>query len=371
MAVNGRDTWSGTLARPNAAGTDGPFATLNQARKALSQVKLKSGGKLPCPMWVYLHEGKYPLKEPFVLGPEDSGTPDCPIVYSASPGEKPILSGGRRITDWKPYQGRILRASVPPSQAGKWTFRQLFYNGTNQIRARTPNFVPQDPLKGGWATMEGPAQPGSQTAFRYKPGTFSRHWAKPHQAEVNVFIGLDWANNIIPIKEIDEQKRVITLTHSTTQFTKPPSPLPYNAPTPFNPNQRFRVENVLEELDQPGEWCWDSEERHLYFWPPDNRIEKGEVVAPCLDRLMVLRGTASVHVSGVTFTETNGGDNFHPEGVEGVGAMFAMPGWKYCGDAILLDGAEHCSIEDNRFVNLGGNAIYLTGPSAAQPDPKK
>jgi parallel beta-helix repeat protein len=364
VAANGRDTWSGSQPEPNAAGTDGPFATLTRARDAVRQLRTESGGKLPCPVHVFLRAGRYPLTEPIVLGPEDSGTPDFRITYTAYRGENPVLSGGRSITGWKPYQGRILQCTVPGTQAGTWRFRQLFYNGKNQIRARTPNFDPQNPLKGGWATMEGPAEPGSQTAFRFKQGTLGRHWNKPAEAEVNVFIGFDWANNIIPIKAIDEQGRVITLSHSTTRFTNPPSPLPYNFPTPFNPNQRFRVENVLEELDQPGEWCWDSEDGKLYFWPPDEAIEKGEVVAPRLDTLLVLRGTAHVTVSGLTLAETNGGDNFHHEGVEGVGAMFPMPGWKYCGDAVLLDGAQDCRIEDNRFVNVGGNAIYLKGPCA-------
>ena len=364
IATNGRDTWSGSLPEPNAAGTDGPLATLTQARSAIRQLRAKSSGKLPCPVRVLLRGGRYPLAEPIVLGPEDSGTPDFRITYAAYPGENPVLSGGRSVTGWKPYRDKILQCTVPGAQAGKWKFRQLFYNGKSQIRARTPNFDPQNPLKGGWATMEGPAEPGSQTAFRYKPGTLGRRWAKPAEAEVNAFIGFDWANNIIPIKAIDEQGRMITLSHSTTRFTNPPSPLPYNFPTPFNPNQRFRVENVLEELDQPGEWCWDSEEGKLYFWPPDDAVNKAEVVAPMLDTLLVLRGTAHVSISGLTLAETNGGDNFHHEGVEGLGAMFPMPGWKYCGDAVLLDGAEDCRIEHNRFVNIGGNAIYLKGPSA-------
>jgi parallel beta-helix repeat protein len=77
-----------------------------------------------------------------------------------------------------------------------------------------------------------------------------------------------------------------------------------------------------------------------------------------------LHGASYVTISGLTFTETTGGDNFHHEGCEGVGAMFPMPGWKYCGDALHLKGAEHCRIENNRFHNLGGNAIYLEGHNA-------
>ena len=35
VAPNGRDSWSGRLAVPNADGTDGPFATVERARNAL------------------------------------------------------------------------------------------------------------------------------------------------------------------------------------------------------------------------------------------------------------------------------------------------------------------------------------------------
>jgi len=238
-------------------------------------------------------------------------------------------------------------------------FRQLFYDGQRQVRARTPNFDPDDPLEGGWAEMEGPAEPGSQTAIRYKPGTFKHHWAKPTEAEVNVFIGWDWTTNIIPIQSIDEDDRVITLVHSTKRFMKPA--LPFDYPSPFRPDQRFIVENVLEELDQPGEWCWDSEEAKLYFWPPDESLEPGGVIIPWLDGLMALHSVSYVTVSGLGFTETTGGDNFHHEGCEGVGAMFPVPGWRYCGDALHMKGTERCRIENNSFHNLGGNAIYMEG----------
>ena len=362
VACNGRDNWSGTLVQPNTAGTDGPFATLARARDAIRQLRSKSGGQAPLPVKVLVRGGKYYMDQVLLLDRQDGGSRSCPVVYAAYPGETPVLSGGRKLRGWQPCKERILQCTIAEGQEGHWKFRQLFYNGKSQIRARTPNFDPQNPRKGGWATMEGPAQPGSQIVFKYKPGTFRHRWAKPSEAEVNVFIGYDWANNIIPIRSIDDQARVITLAHSTTRFTNPPSPLPYNFPTPFNPNQRFRVENVLEELDQPGEWCWDSDQGKLYFWPPDGTVENGEIVAPVLDTLIVVRGASSITISGLTFSETNGGDNFHPEDVEGVGAMFAMPGWKYCGDAVRFEGTEYCRLEENRFLNVGGNAIYLKGP---------
>ena len=57
---------------------------------------------------------------------------------------------------------------------------------------------------------------------------------------------------------------------------------PWYIPTPINRRNRFYVENALEELDQPGEWCLDSEEGVLYFWPPTGSVEDADVVVPVL-----------------------------------------------------------------------------------------
>ncbi len=48
------------------------------ARGAIRQLKRQFGGQLPCSVRVSLRGGRHPLAEPFVLGPEDSGTADFP-----------------------------------------------------------------------------------------------------------------------------------------------------------------------------------------------------------------------------------------------------------------------------------------------------
>ncbi|MBM4048993.1 MAG: hypothetical protein FJ279_28165, partial [Planctomycetes bacterium] len=45
VAPNGNDSWSGTLAKPNVAKTDGPFVTLERARDEIR--KMKQAGPLP------------------------------------------------------------------------------------------------------------------------------------------------------------------------------------------------------------------------------------------------------------------------------------------------------------------------------------
>jgi len=351
VASNGNDASPGNEAKP--------FATLARARDAIRQVKAKSGGKVAAPVKVLVRGGKYFLDKTLVFTSDDSGTRESPIAYAAYPGEKPILSGGRRITGWQPYKAKILQCPVPEAKGGKWRFSQLFVDGQRQLRARWPNV--------GWLKVEGPAEPNSYVAFKYPADSLPRHWAKPTHGDAVTVI--DWGyTNITPIQKIDEQQRTITIASGVRNFGRPPWNLPgrekgTDMSTPFGARgYRFYVENLLEELDEPGEWCLDTEEGQIYFWPPHDRIDQHETVAPFLDCLIDLRGASRITISGLTFTETvNGGDNMHRFGYQGYGAMFPMEDRKYCGEAVHLNGAEYCCIERNCFVNVGGNAVYLEG----------
>ena len=74
VATVGNDTWSGRLPTPKADRSDGPFATPKRARDAIRTLKRDAGGALTGPVTVAIRGGRYPLSEPLVLTPEDSGT---------------------------------------------------------------------------------------------------------------------------------------------------------------------------------------------------------------------------------------------------------------------------------------------------------
>ena len=114
VSTEGNDTWSGSLAAANAEKTDGPFATLENARDALRAIDRKghagaAGGIGP--------RGKVFLAKTFVLGPKDAGTRQAPVVFAAYPGEKPILSGGRRVGGWGPTRTISSSAICPAARA--------------------------------------------------------------------------------------------------------------------------------------------------------------------------------------------------------------------------------------------------------------
>ena len=163
---------------------------------------------------------------------------------------------------------------------------------------------------------------------------------------------------MIGIKSIDKDKGIIRLVHGTRSFDCNPIYYPNDKRRPDL--CQFVVENIWEELDQPGEWCLDGEDGILYFWPPEGSVADAEVVAPVVKRLLHLRGVENVRISGFVFTETRGGEpSSHYWDVEGVGAMSPQMGWEYCGEAIYLNLCTNCYIENNRISVVGGNGICL------------
>jgi len=143
VSLEGKDSWSGTLEAPNAAKNDGPFATLDRARRAVHDLKK---GARNTPIIVMVRGGTYFLSAPLRFERGDSGKANAPIIYDAYPGEKPIISGGRPITGWKEVSTaskRLWAAQVPEVQDGKWFFRELWINGRRAVRARLTRVWPR------------------------------------------------------------------------------------------------------------------------------------------------------------------------------------------------------------------------------------
>ncbi|MFH1008802.1 MAG: hypothetical protein V1800_15100 [Candidatus Latescibacterota bacterium] len=162
VAMNGDDRWSGRSPESNAGKTDGPFATLARARDAVRDLKAQTKDKLKAPVIIMVRGGKYYIDKTLELTEVDSGTARAPIVYTAYPGELPVISGGRKITGWAPYRGDILKCEIPEARSGKWRFRQLFVNGERQVRARYPKLGP----KSRAVEWEMGLQPGSCSSLR-------------------------------------------------------------------------------------------------------------------------------------------------------------------------------------------------------------
>ncbi len=120
--MGGSDVNPGTLSEP--------FLTLERARNAVRNINQDMTGNVI----VYLRGGTYELEEPLVFQAHDSGQNGYRVMYTAYPGENPVITGGERISGWIPVGNGVYKASTNGLQ-----FRQLYVNGQPGIRARTPN----------------------------------------------------------------------------------------------------------------------------------------------------------------------------------------------------------------------------------------
>ncbi|MCG3148413.1 MAG: hypothetical protein PCFJNLEI_01856 [Verrucomicrobiae bacterium] len=345
VALNGNDAQAGT--------EELPFATVVRAQAAIQQLKLAGETNA---ITVVIRGGIHELAAPLNFGPADGGTDQQGVYYQAYPGERPIFSGGRQITGWQRTGAKVWETQLPPVSEGKWDFRQLFVNNMRAIRARFPNADPKF-LRAGVLDITGADVSTNGWTIRVKPGSLPK-WQQVKDSEV-VTIAL-W--EII-------RKRLVTV--ETKSGTLVPAP-PYLRGNPVivpQRGQKLFLENAEEFLDQPGEWYLDRTAGLLKYLPrTGENLAVHQVVAPVLEQLLVVRGTAAAPVR-----------NLHFIGLAFVQARWPLPEIGYLGRqagrywngvkgikwgwespiaaALLWEYAHDCSFIDGIIRDLEGSAV--------------
>ncbi len=297
IAPNGNDDWSGKLPQPNAEGNDGPFATLERARDAVRWLATNPDNDIR----VLIRGGTYHLTNTVVFGPEDSARDGRKIIYASFPNETPVFSSGVRIEHWKKLgitdELRELSAGArehiwvadAPRQLG--SFKALYDGSTELPRARGKGFQPLQ-------SFDDPT--ASQSKLHFPRGAL-KNWHNLQDVELVIRPQWPWVLNILPLASVDEATGIATTEIDGTFKLTKMNWLP--------PDESCWVENVLEALDQPGEWVLNTSTGKLYLWPigdtPGNKI-----LAPTLTEYVLVEGNEGlqkpVHnlvFQGLTFTQ--------------------------------------------------------------------
>lgn len=368
VASTGNDANTGTA--------DSPFATLARAREAVRA--LRQNGALPDGgVTVSIHGGEYRLTESFMLGSEDSGQgADRPVTYRAVPGETVRFTGGAIIpaeafapltdnaildrmddaaktptlcVDLKAL-GITNLGAMPDNFVEPPNVPELFFDDARMTLARWPN--------GDWAHIarvveSGPAPWRNVTSD--KPGIFEYEGDRPVRWKNAPGVWLlgywcfDWASETIKVASIDTEKRQITLGFNHVYGIGGGNPAP----------RRFCAINLLEELDQPGEYYIDRENARLYFWPPKPLTGARVVLSTLTTPMIVMKDASHITVQGVTL-ETS-----CMRGIEISGGRenrIAACTIRNMGlDGIAVDGGEKHQIVGCDLFDLGTAGISLGG----------
>ncbi len=318
---------------------DRPFATLERARDAVRGLR---------DVTVVLRGGIHYRREPFLLGREDSG-----VVYTAAMGEDVRLSGGVGLSAFRPVSDPEVLARLDPaardyvmevdlraagvSEIGDIVSRgfdrpirpahsELFFGGRRMHLARWPNDgdakiagVPSDQaVDDGHGRDIGKLEDG----FYYDTDRLCR-WCDTSDIWIHGFWAWEWANSYEQIDVLDPERQFIR--------AKPPYGL-YG----YRPGGRIFFINILEELDQPGEYFIDRKREMLYFWPPEP-VDKVDVTLSVMSGPLVqMEGTSDVVIQGITLEATRG-------------------------SAIEMSGGRKNSIEDCTIRQIGNWAVLVNG----------
>jgi regulation of enolase protein 1 (concanavalin A-like superfamily) len=309
VSPKGNNSWSGTLPGPNVTGTDGPFATIERAQRAVRELKAKVykpkgkpidalyvGTSYPFgkgkDIVVFIRKGYYTLSEPLVFTPEDGGERvetnlpsgafewhhlrDNYVTYAAYPGEKPVISGAVPVTNWR-KEGQIWKSPFKHGDVSS-----LIANGKKQTLARIPNK--------GYFTLR--ITPSSTSEIPFEPGDIKK-WKEMQNNRIAIL--LRWRTAYNSIEKVDEEKQIAYLK------TPEDGPKGFNGLLVVPP--RYYIENVKALLDAPGEWFFDKNNSEISYIPMAGITDpnKVNISVPQITQLIKIKGDENKPVRNLRF----------------------------------------------------------------------
>ncbi len=287
-----------------------PFSSLAAALENARNSDRVSGGTT-----ILLAPGRYPVTERIHIPKELTGTADSPLVIRAATPGSATLYGGKVLKGFSPVsdpavlrrlpheaRGRVLQCnlkSLGVSDYGELAVRgfgqgdspptlELFANGKAQTLARWPN---AGLVKAGKLVDPGDPNTNRPSVFTYADERHAR-WTTAPDAWLSGYFHFLWAGSTLPVGKIDPASHTL----ATAQ--------PYRLwGMGMNEQQGilYHVFNLLEEIDQPGEWYLDRSSGVLYWYPGGNPANTTVELSLVSETLLSADGVDHLRLDGLVF----------------------------------------------------------------------
>lgn len=401
VAPNGNDLAEGTK--------DKPFASLKGAFKAIRHNKAGFDSDIT----VYMADGEYFVKETDCVVLDKESLPDLSITVKAADNAKPIINGGKKITQWTKTQVNghtVLKSNVGKGLKGIYSFMA---NGKAAEIAKSidepfdgRNLSPQN--SHGKPFAEGSFSWDYYNKKKREEGIVATNNQDILDALVNpsqtqaVWL-IEWKEFIICLDKVKGNH----LTSNYWEVIAKESVV--NSGGEFfwpHPTHRFYLQNDVSLISKPGEFCYNSKSGELYYYPRAGENEDsvvGEI--PLATHFINAQGNAetgairNVTFHGLTFANSavdyidayggvaiNQAQEFevapptgsfeNPEYHRGMmgGAIYLA----YCQNVnftdcafsnvgltaiVMDDGVQNCTVQGCTFTDLGNCAVRLSNPA--------
>ncbi|MDY0169789.1 MAG: right-handed parallel beta-helix repeat-containing protein, partial [Thermoguttaceae bacterium] len=219
----------------------------------------------------------------------------------------------------------------------------LYLDGRPMQLARWPNdgFVQTGPVHRGRFRTDDAGEPG---AFEYRDPRPER-WQRPDDVWVFGYWGHLWAGRSVRIAEIDTEKRLLGIEQRSTYG--------------YRENMPYYYFNVLEELDEPGEWYLDRASGIAYVWPPDESDDPIIEFPLLAEPLVRMTNVRHVTLRGLCF-ETGRTEGLVMTGGERnllAGCTFR----RFGANAVVVRGGSGHGILGCDLATLGAGGIRIAG----------
>lgn len=362
----------------NTGGIDDPFATMEKARDVIRALPrpLPKGG-----VTVYIRGGTYRRTGTFNLSAADSGADASPIIWRSYGTEVPVFTTARALpsaafTPLDPAMVGRLASGVAASNIkqvdltehtftydGPFPTRfnqsriynpyltsqdgglfEVFYNGSRAPLSRYPN----DNLSDRFATpnlmMDGVTRKYATTVngepmggqFKYKTADEARisRWqtaAAEGGLWIQGFFRVPWEEYGMKVKAIDTVANTITLAQGASMSLGLGNKYYGYEGSKTEP---YWALNLLEEIDQPGEWAVDFRRKRLYLWPSGTINNSNLEISDFGSPIIRLADTSHLIIHGLEFRRS-------------------------LGQGIVVSGGEAVTVMGCTFRQLGSYAVDL------------
>jgi hypothetical protein len=374
VAVDGDDQ------RGDGAATR-PFASLERARDEIRHWRQKNPA-VEGVTEVVFGPGEYPVTETIRLGERDAGQKQAPIIYRAQEKGETILYGGRRISGFQPItepsilerlpeaaRGKVLKADLHGlgiEDFGALTVRggigqgpsppalELYFNGEPMTVARWPNEVF---IRIAELVDPGDVAEGRPSVIRYEDDRHER-WLHAEDPWLFGFFHFLWADATIGVAHIDPKNRTLTTR------------APYNYDGRAMSDGQgiiYYAFNLLEEIDQPGEWYLNRETGLLYFYPPSDPEEAVVEIGMLSEPLLHLENTAHLHFEGLVFdlARHNGVLVKNSADIVFTGCTIR----RMAGNGIMMHGGQRNTLAGCDIHTIGRRGVEISGGDRASLTP--